>query len=68
MRLIIWAGIPRDTATARSAIQATDIVESLAASAGLDAEARRRFIAVGQSWSYSDIRRPAMSVVVTRTE
>lgn len=68
MQLIIWAGTPRDTAIARSANQAADIVADLAANAGLDADARKRFIAVGQSWPYSDVQRPAMSVVVTRTD
>jgi flagellar motor protein MotB len=59
MEVIIWAGTPRDTA---------DIADELAAGAGLEGEARRRLIAVGQSWPYRDVQRPVMSVVVTRTE
>jgi Membrane MotB of proton-channel complex MotA/MotB len=68
MQVIVWAGIPRDTATSRAAEEAADVADELAASAGLDATARRRLIAVGQSWPYRDVLRPAMSVVVTRTE
>jgi hypothetical protein len=68
MQVVVWAGIPRDTATTRAAEEAADVAEELAEGAGLDAAARRRLIAVGQSWPYRDVQRPVMSVVVTRTE
>jgi hypothetical protein len=68
MEVIVWAGTPSDTATTRSAVEAADVVNELAATAGLDGEARRRLVAVGQSWPYRDVQRPVMSVVVTRTE
>jgi Membrane MotB of proton-channel complex MotA/MotB len=68
MEVIVWAGTPSDTATTRSALEASDVAEELAASAGLDDEARKRLVGVGQSWPYRDVRRPVMSVVVTRTD
>jgi flagellar motor protein MotB len=68
IQVVVWAGIPRDTATTRAAEEAADVVEELAAGAGLDAAARARLIAVGQSWPYRDVQRPVMSVVVTRTQ
>jgi Membrane MotB of proton-channel complex MotA/MotB len=68
VEVIVWAGTPRDTATSRSAEEAADVADELAANAGLDGEARRRLVAVGQSWPYRDVQRPVMSVVVTRTE
>jgi hypothetical protein len=68
MEVIVWAGIPKDTATTRSAEEAADVAEELATGAGLDPEARGRLIAVGQSWPYRDVQRPVMSVIVTRTE
>lgn len=68
LQVIVWAGIPRDSATTRAADEAANVVEALAAEAGLDAAARRRLIAVGQSWPYRDVARPVMSVVVSRTE
>ncbi len=66
MQVVVWAGIPRDTATARSAEQAADVAAGLGA--GLDPEAQRRLFGVGQSWPYRDTRRPVMSVIVTRSE
>jgi hypothetical protein len=68
LQVVIWAGIPRDTATTRAAEEAVSVVEELTAEAGLDAAARRRLIAVGQSWPYRDVARPVMSVIVTRTD
>jgi flagellar motor protein MotB len=68
MQVIVWAGIPRDTATTRAALEAADVADELATNAGLDAEARSRLIAVGQSWSFRDVQRPVISVVVTRTD
>jgi hypothetical protein len=68
LQVIVWAGIPRDTATTRAAEEAVNVVEELAAEAGLDAAARRKLVAIGQSWPYRDVARPVMSVVVTRTE
>jgi flagellar motor protein MotB len=68
MQVVVWAGIPRDSATTRAAEEAANVADELAAGAGLEGEARRRLIAVGQSWSYRDVQRPVMSVVITRTE
>ncbi len=68
MQVVVWAGIPRDTATARAAREAADVADELAAGAGLDPEARGRLVAVGKSWPYRDVTRPVLSVVVTRTE
>jgi flagellar motor protein MotB len=68
MQVVVWAGTPRDSATSRAADEAADVVEELATGAGLDAAARRRLTAVGQSWYFRDVQRPVMSVVVTRTD
>jgi hypothetical protein len=68
MQIVVWAGTPRDSAMARAAEEAADVAEELASGAGLDPEARRRLVAVGQSWSFRDVQRPVMSVVVTRSQ
>jgi len=52
----------------RATQEALDVVDELAAGAGIEGDARRRLVAVGQSWPYRDVQRPVMSVIVTRTE
>jgi hypothetical protein len=68
LQVVVWAGIPRESAILRSAEEASAVVDELATGAGLDPAARRRLLAVGQSWRYSDVRRPVFSVIVTKTE
>jgi flagellar motor protein MotB len=66
--LVVWATTPSDSAWARAAEQARRIADQLSVSAGLDDDARARFVAVGQPWRYAGFQRPVMSLIVARTE
>src|SRR5262249_22648759 len=68
LQVVVWAGMPAESALIRSSTQANAIVEMLAADAALSAAERSRLVGVAQSWRYRDVRRPVLSVVVTRVE
>jgi Membrane MotB of proton-channel complex MotA/MotB len=68
LQIVVWAGMPVDTALIRASTQANAIVEMLAAGAELSPAERARLIGIGRTWPYRDIRRPVLSVVITRTE
>jgi hypothetical protein len=66
--LVVWAATPSPTAWTRAINQAVLAAEEFAAGAGLDEEARGRLMPLGQPWRYRDVRRPVMSLVLTRQE
>jgi hypothetical protein len=68
IQVVVWAGIPVDSAIVRSATQANGIVDALTASTALTPAERSRLVGVGQCWRYRDVRRPVVSFVVTRSE
>jgi hypothetical protein len=68
LQIVVWAGMPVESALVRSSTQANAIVTALARDAELTPAERSRLIGVGQSWRYRDVRRPVVSVVVTKTE
>jgi hypothetical protein len=68
LQIIVWAGMPAETALIRSANQAEAIVTALANDAELSPAERSRLVGVGQSWRYRDVRRPVLSVIVTKAE
>ena len=68
IQIIVWAGMPVETALVRTSTQANAIVQSLAAGADLTPKERAHLVGVGQSWLYKDVRRPVISIVVTKTE
>ncbi len=68
IQIVVWAGMPAESALIRSSTHANAIVANLAAAAALSPAERSHLLGVGQSWRYRDVRRPVLSVVVTKTE
>jgi hypothetical protein len=66
--VIVWATTPADSAWIRAANQAKAVADEIAAAAQLDATTRGRLIPLGQPWPYAKIRRPVMSVVISKLE
>ena len=66
--LIVWAGTPSRTAWSRAARKAHVAAAYFASTAALDPAARSRLVPLGRSWIRSDVRRPALSIVVARAE
>jgi hypothetical protein len=67
MVVTVWATTPAESAWTRAAEQASQVVEEIAETAGLDAAARNRMVPVGQPWRFRELRRPVMSITIAKT-
>lgn len=66
--VIVWATTPSTSAWVRAAEEARGVVDEVARAAQLDPPARRRLVPLGQPWPYVKVRRPVMSVVISKLE
>lgn len=68
MELVVWASSPAATAWKRAVDQATLVRQEFADSADLGEAARGRLLSSGQPWRYRDVRRPVLSLLLTKQE
>ena len=68
LQLVVWAGTPAATAWTRAANQATLAAREFATDANLSEAATKRLLPCGQPWRYRDVRRPVLSLVLTKQE
>ena len=68
LQLVVWAGTPAATAWTRATNQATLAAREFAAAAALSEAAAKRLLPCGQPWRYRDVRRPVLSLVLTKQE
>jgi hypothetical protein len=68
LQLIVWAPTPAPAVWARAVDQASLVLREFAKGADLGDSTARRISPEGQPWRYRDIRRPALSLVLTRQE
>jgi hypothetical protein len=65
--VLVWAPMAKDAPMIKAAEKAKQLADEIAVMAKLDASARGRVIAVGQTWPYADFQRPVVSLVLART-
>ena len=68
LQLVVWAPTPAPAVWARAVDHAALVLAEFAKGAGLEDSTLRRISPEGQPWRYRDIRRPALSLVLTREE
>jgi hypothetical protein len=68
LQLIVWAATPAPAVWARAVDHAGLVLAEFAKGAELEDSTLRRISPEGQPWRYRDVRRPAMSLVLTREE
>jgi hypothetical protein len=66
--IIAWATMAKESAMSRAAETAKELADEIASGAQLDAEARARLWAVGQTWRYKDYQRPVFSLVIAKNQ
>jgi hypothetical protein len=68
LQLIVWAPTPAPAVWARAVDRASLVLREFAKGADLEESTSRRISPEGQPWRYRDIRRPALSLVLTRQD
>jgi hypothetical protein len=66
--LVVWATTPNASAWARAASQAKQVVDEIARTRGLYQTERERLVPMGQPWRYPNVKRPIMSLVISKSE
>jgi Membrane MotB of proton-channel complex MotA/MotB len=66
--VIVWATMPSNVAWNLAAVQAQHAADEIASTAHLNAQARSRLIALGQPWRYANVRRPVMSLIISKLD
>lgn len=66
LQLVVWAATPAPAVWARAVDRASLVVREFEKGAGLEDSTRRRILPAGQPWRYRDVRRPVLSLVLTR--
>lgn len=66
VEIIVWATTPSPTAWKRAVMQSHDIEQHLVKMARLSDRQRSRLSAFGKPWRFRDLKRPVMSIVVTK--
>jgi len=68
VELIVWATTPSDTAWTRAARQAGSFRKELVALARLSMEQQKRLTCLAKPWPFKGAKRPAMSIVVIKSD
>ncbi len=66
--VIVWATMPSNSAWNLAAVQAQRAADEIASTAHLGAQARSRLIALGQPWRYTNVRRPVLSIIISKLD
>ncbi len=64
--VVVWAAMPTEQGWQRAAERAAQVADEMAAGAALDAAARARLLAAGQTWPHRDYQRPVVSMVIRK--
>jgi len=68
IQIIVWATTPSQTGWARAARQASGLRSEFGKMAALDRNEVNRVSGLGRPWMFSNVKRPAVSIVVRRLE
>ncbi len=68
VEIVVWATTPSNSAWARATRLSASVRREIVETAKLGVRERKRIIALGKPWLFSDVKRPVLTIVVQKKE